>query len=52
MFILLINAVDPPPRMMMSMIVHHHQLLVVRLLRLQDALQTLLTEGIDDAAID
>ena len=37
--------------MRMLMVVHSHQLLIIRLLRLDDALQTLLTEGMDDSAI-
>lgn len=37
--------------MSVLMVVHSHQLLIIRLLRLDDALQTLLTEGMDDTAI-
>ena len=37
--------------MSVLMVVHSHQLLIVRLLRLHDALQALLTEGMDDTAI-
>jgi hypothetical protein len=37
--------------MSVLMVMHCHQLLIVCLLRLHDALQTLLTEGMDDTAI-